>query len=92
MAFSRVLSAAIWGLHVEKIHVETDISNGLPLFQMVGYLSSEVREASERVRTAIRNSGIQMPPRRIVVNLAPAVLRKQGTWFDLAIALSLLEG
>lgn len=92
MAFSRVLSAAIWGLHVKKIHVETDISNGLPLFQMVGYLSSEVREASERVRTAIRNSGIQMPPRRIVVNLAPAVLRKQGTWFDLAIALSLLEG
>lgn len=92
MAFSRVISAAIWGLRVEKIHVETDISNGLPLFQMVGYLSSEVKEASERVRAAIRNSGIKMLPKRIVVNLAPAVLRKQGTWFDLAIALSLLEG
>ena len=61
MSFSTVLSAAIRGLYVELVHVEADVSSGLPMFHMVGYLSSEVKEASERVRTAIRNSGIQMP-------------------------------
>ena len=59
MSFSTVMSAAIEGLHVEPVHVEADISNGLPVFHMVGYLSAEVKEASERVRTAVRNSGIQ---------------------------------
>ena len=57
MSFCSVLSAAVIGLRVEFIHVEADVSNGLPVFHMVGYLSSEVKEAAERVRTAIRNSG-----------------------------------
>lgn len=57
MAFHTVLSASIQGLHVEMVHVEADVSNGLPMFHMVGYLSAEVKEASERVRTAIRNAG-----------------------------------
>ncbi len=90
MSFSTVLSAAIQGLHVEMVHVEADVSNGLPVFHMVGYLSSEVREASERVRTAIRNSGIQLPVKKIIVNLAPATVRKKGASFDLPIALAIL--
>lgn len=59
--FSTVLSAALQGLQVEFIDVEADLSNGLPMFHMVGYLSSEVKEAGERVRTAIRNSGLVIP-------------------------------
>ncbi len=77
MAFSNVVSAALSGIQAEMIHVETDVSNGLPVFHMVGYLSSEVKEASERVRTAIRNCGIQLPPKKIIVNLAPATIRKR---------------
>lgn len=90
MSFSTVLSAAIQGLHVEMIHVEADVSNGLPMFHMVGYLSSEVKEASERVRTAIRNLGVQLPAKKMVVNLAPATVRKKGASFDLPIALAVL--
>ncbi len=90
MSFSTVLSAAIQGLHVELVHVEADVSNGLPVFHMVGYLSSEVKEASERVRTAIRNSGIKLPAKKTVVNLAPATVRKRGASFDLPIALAVL--
>ena len=91
MSFSTVLSAVIQGLRVELIHVEADVSNGLPMFHMVGYLSSEVKEASERVRTAIRNSGIPMPAKKTVVNLAPATVRKKGASFDLPIALAVLS-
>ena len=90
MAFHTVLSASIQGLHVEMVHVEADVSNGLPVFHMVGYLSSEVKEASERVRTAIRNAGIQIPARKVVVNLAPATVRKKGASFDLPIALAVM--
>ena len=61
MSFSTVLSAAIEGLAVEAIRVEADVSNGLPVFHMVGYLTSEVKEAGERVRTAIRNTGFEFP-------------------------------
>ena len=90
MAFCTVLSLAIRGLDVEKIRVEADVSNGLPMFHMVGYLSAEVKEASERVRTAIRNSGVKLPAKKIVGNLAPATVRKKGASFDLPIALSVL--
>ncbi|MCI8319671.1 MAG: YifB family Mg chelatase-like AAA ATPase [Dorea sp.] len=90
MSFGTIMSAAIEGLHVEMVQVETDISNGLPVFHMVGYLSSEVKEASERVRTAMHNSGIQIPAKKIIINLSPAAVRKRGSSFDLPIALSLL--
>lgn len=90
MAFSIVASAAIQGVQAELVKVETDVSSGLPVFHMVGYLSSEVKEAAERVRTAIQNCGIHLPPRKIVVNLAPATMRKKGASFDLPIALSVL--
>lgn len=78
MAFSSVASASLQGLHVEMIRAEADVSNGLPMFHMVGYLSSEVKEAAERVRTAIRNSGIQLPPKKMVINLSPATVKKEG--------------
>lgn len=90
MAFSFVVSAAVQGLHVEIVRVEADVSNGLPMFHMVGCLSSEVKEAAEKVRTAIRNTGIQLPPKKIVVNLSPATMRKKGPSFDLPVALSVL--
>lgn len=90
MAFSSVASAALQGLGVELIHVEADVSNGLPMFHMVGYLSSEVREASERVRTAIHNAGLSFPPKKTVINLSPATVKKRGPSFDLPIAMSVL--
>lgn len=90
MAFCTVLSLAIRGLDVEKIRVEADVSNGLPMFHMVGYLSGEVKEAAERVRTAIRNTGVKLPAKKIIVNLAPATVKKKGASFDLPIALAVL--
>lgn len=90
MAYYTVLSACLNGLRVEMIYVEADVSNGLPVFHMVGYLSSEVREASERVRTAIRNADFQIPPKKIMINLAPATVRKRGAAFDLPIAAAVL--
>lgn len=88
--FSTVLSATLRGLNVEFIQVEADTTNGLPMFHMVGYLSSEVKEAGERVRSAIRNTGILLPAKKMVVNLSPADVRKRGTLFDLPIALAIL--
>lgn len=88
--FSTVLSAVLQGLKVEFINVEADLSNGLPVFHMVGYLSSEVKEAGERVRTAIRNSNMVLPAKKIVINLSPADVRKRGTSFDLPIAVAVL--
>ena len=90
MGFSRVLSATLYGLDVKLIQVEADIRNGLPSFHMVGYLSAEVKEAEERVRTAILNSGMSLPPLKTVINLSPANIRKRGAIFDLPIALSIL--
>lgn len=72
------------------IQVEADVSNGMPSFEMVGVLSSEVREAKERIRAAIRNAGYLLPPKRITVNLCPADVRKSGAGFDLPIALAVL--
>lgn len=90
MSFSTVLSAAIEGIKAEFVRVEADVSNGLPVFHMVGYLSSEVKEAGERVRTAIKNSGFEYPAKRTVINLSPATLRKRGASFDLPIAVAIL--
>ena len=88
--FSTVLSAALQGMRAEFIHVEADVGNGLPFFHMVGHLASEVKESAERVRTAVKNSGIQIPPRKVVINLSPANVRKRGAAFDLPIAAAVL--
>lgn len=78
MGFAMVKSAVIDGLEVREVCVEADIGNGLPVFHMVGYLSSEVKEAGERVRTAIRHTKVRLQPQRMVVNLSPADIRKKG--------------
>lgn len=88
--FSMVLSAAVIGIEAYPVQVEADICDGLPQFCMVGDLSHEVREAADRVRTALRNTKIPMPPKRITVNLSPAHIRKEGTGFDLPVAAALL--
>lgn len=88
--FYRVLSAAVYGLSVLPIFVESDVSDGLPQFIMVGCLSSQVKEAENRVKASFRNSDISLPPKRITVNLSPADVPKSGSRFDLPIALSVL--
>lgn len=90
MSFSRVMSAALQGMEVIPVQVEVDVSNGLPVFHMVGYPSAEVKEAGERVRTAVHNSGFFMPAKRVVVNLSPGSMRKRGSFYDLPIALAIL--
>lgn len=90
--FSDVQTITMKGLTPRFVKVEVDISPGLPMFEMIGYLSSEVKEARERVRTALKNSGIALPTGHITVNLAPADVRKEGTGFDLAIGLGILLG
>ena len=88
---ARVAACALWGLETALVTVEADVANGLPHFSVVGMPDAAVSEARERVRAAIRNSGFDFPLRRIVVNLAPAERRKEGTGFDLAIALAVLR-
>lgn len=88
--FSRVYSGALCGISAYPISVEVDISQGLPGFQMVGYLGNEVKEAKERVRVALKNAGLPIPAMSVHVNLAPADVRKEGTGFDLAIAIGVL--
>lgn len=88
--FCAVISSAICGVESKKIMVEADVGDGMPLFSMVGFLASEVKEAQDRVRTAMKNSGIRLPPKRITVNLSPADVRKSGAGFDLPIAVAIL--
>jgi magnesium chelatase family protein len=85
-----VLSATLVGLDALPVTVEVDVGPGLPSFVIVGLPDAAVQEARERVRSAIRNSGFDLPPRRIVVNLAPGDRRKEGPAFDLPIALAML--
>ena len=77
------------GLDVRRVHVEADISRGKPAFSLVGLAATTVKEARERVRSAIRNSSLEFPSTRLTVNLAPAELRKQGTGLDLPIAIAI---
>ena len=88
--FNKVLSASLIGLEAVPVYVETDVSDGLPMFTMVGSLGPQVREAQDRVRTALKNEGIALPPKRITINISPADIRKEGSRFDLPIALGIL--
>lgn len=88
--YSVVSTAMIQGIKSIPVFVEADVSEGMPLFEMVGFLSSEVKESKDRVRTALRNSGYILPPKRITVNFIPANIKKTGSCFDLPIALSIL--
>ncbi len=88
---SSVNSVCLLGLSAHIVTVEADVSDGLPVFDMVGYLAGEVKEARERVKTALKNNGITIPPKRITVNLSPGDIKKSGTSFDLAVALALMS-
>lgn len=87
---SRIISCGVLGIEGFKVEVETDISNGLPSFNIVGLGGTAVKESKERVRAAIKNSGFKFPTRRITINLAPADLKKEGSAYDLPIALGIL--
>ncbi len=83
-------SATVIGIEACPVHVEVDVSFGLPHFQLVGLPDASVRESRDRVRAAIRNSGFEFPAYRITINLAPGDMRKAGPTFDLPIALGML--
>lgn len=87
---SKIITASPDGFEGQLIEVETDINSGLPSLQIVGMGNKAIDEARERVRSAITNSNLTFPPKKIIVNLAPAEIPKDGTYFDLAIALSIL--
>lgn len=89
--FSTVTTGMVCGIHSSLVQVEVDTAQGLPCFQMVGYLGSEVKEAKERVSVALKNAGVRLPPLHITVNLAPADIRKEGTAFDLPIAVGIMK-
>lgn len=89
--YGKIISSTLIGIEGMPISVEADVNEGLPTFTMVGYLSSSVKEAGERVRTALKNSGFHLPPKRITINLSPGNVRKDGTSFDLPIAIAVLN-
>ena len=87
---ARVLCSAVIGIDAYIVEVEVDIASGLPAFTTVGLPETAVKESRERVKAAIQNSGYRFPDDRITVNLAPAHIKKDGTGFDLPIAVGLL--
>lgn len=89
--YSAINTAILEGIQTRQIQVEVDISNGMPVFEMVGYLTPEVREGKERIRTALHSIGVILPAKRITINLSPAHIRKNGTGFDLPIAVAIMQ-
>ncbi|MCP4694464.1 MAG: ATP-dependent protease, partial [Desulfobacterales bacterium] len=87
---AKVLSSAVIGIDAYLVEVEVDIAAGLPAFTTVGLPEAAVKESKERVKAAINNSGYTFPDDRITVNLAPADIKKEGTGFDLPIAVGIL--
>jgi magnesium chelatase family protein len=89
-SFSKVLSAAVLGIEGYIVQVESHIEGGLPAFATVGLPDSAVKESKDRVCAAIKNAGFMLPHKRITVNLAPADIRKEGSAFDLPMAIGIL--
>src|SRR5512145_345694 len=85
------MSSTLLGVDAWLVEVEVDLANGLPIFTTVGLPDTSIRESRDRVKAAMANSGFPFPLKRITVNLAPAHLRKEGTAFDLPIALGILH-
>ena len=88
--FATALSAVILGMEVHLIRVEADVMDGMPVITMVGFPSAQVKEAQERVRTALKNCGIALPPKKITINFSPADIKKEGAGFDLPVAAAVL--
>lgn len=89
--YSKIYTAIVEGIETHPVMVEVDISNGMPAFEMVGQLSRSVREGKERIRTALHSIGVILPAKRITINLSPANIQKNGTGFDLPIAIAILQ-
>ena len=87
---NKVTTAAVIGLNAYKVTVEVDVINSLPGIYIVGLPDASVNEARDRVRSAVKNSGFTFPGRRVVINLAPADLKKEGSNYDLPIAVGIL--
>ena len=88
---SKINSFALYGLEGKLVEIEVDINNGLPSFEIVGLADTAVKESKERVRSAIKNSGRQLPTKKVTANFAPADLKKEGSIFDLPLAIGLLK-
>jgi len=88
---SKILSLGFLGLDVYPVEIEVDIQRGLPTISLIGLLDTSVKESKDRIRSAIKNSGFDFPSCRITVNLAPANIKKEGTHFDLGIALGIIS-
>lgn len=88
--YSKLISCGLYGIDGYIVEIETDISSGIPSFDIVGLGDAAIREARERVRSAVKNTGYEFPIRRITMNMAPANMKKEGSSFDLAIALGIL--
>ena len=88
---TKVKSCGLFGLEGYIVEVEIDIAMGIPAFDIVGLPDAAVKESRERVRAAVKNSGFAFPSRRVIVNLAPAHIKKEGSFYDLPIAVSFLS-
>ena len=89
--FAKVSTAGLLGLNGFPVEVEADVQNGLPGFYLTGALSTETREAQHRIWNALKNSGIQLSPKKITVNFSPASVKKDGTAYDLAISAAVMS-
>ena len=87
---SNIKTISLSGIEGTLVEVQTDITGGLPTFEIVGLPDASVRESKERIKSAIKNSNIEFPSRRIIINLAPASTKKEGTSYDLPIAIGIL--
>ena len=88
---AKIVCYALNGLEGVPVEVETDVNRGIPAYEMVGLPDTAVKESKERVRSALKNSGLSFPMNKITINFAPADLRKECASFDLAVAISLLK-
>ena len=89
--YSSITSGGVRGIISYLMQIEVDVSSGLPGFNMVGFMSGDVREAGDRVKVALRNVGIKIPASKITVNLSPADIKKEGVVVDLPLAVGILE-
>ena len=87
---ARTFAPALFGTEGQIVSIECDITNGLPGFVIVGLGDKAVEESRERVRSAIKNSGLNLPPKRLTLNLAPADLPKDGSGYDVGMAIAVL--
>ena len=87
---SKIKSISLIGLEGNLIDIQVDISNGIPEFEVVGLPDTSVKEAKKRIESAIKNSGFEFPSKKILINLAPANIRKEGSCFDFPMAIGIL--